>query len=260
MTFLYPLGLLGLLGIPVLILIYIIKSKYTEQTVSSTYLWHLSERFLKKRNPFSHLTGLISLILQILAVIAISLTIAHPILTMPGAAQDYCFVLDGTGSMQMQHGEDVTRFEAGKQEIAKIIEDSADGSTYTLIYIADKTTKVYEQTDSKEVANALLEELKYSFSDTTLADAQAIAQAKCAARCAARPFYCIVCSSRAFQDISSTSTVSSSSRRKPFYTADVKNVPRSAKEDCIDEKDHSNALRRNAAVYRLLYPANQRRG
>ena len=49
MTFLYPLGLLGLLGIPVLIIIYIIKSKYTEQTVSSTYLWKLSERFLKKR-------------------------------------------------------------------------------------------------------------------------------------------------------------------------------------------------------------------
>ena len=52
MTFLYPLGLLGLLGIPVLIVIYIIKSKYTEQTVSSTYLWKLSERFLKKRINF----------------------------------------------------------------------------------------------------------------------------------------------------------------------------------------------------------------
>ena len=177
MTFLYPLGLLGLLGIPVLIIIYIIKSKYTEQTVSSTYLWRLSERFMKKRNPFSHLTGLISLILQILAVIAISLTIAHPILTMPGAAQDYCFILDGTGSMQMQHGKDSTRFEAGKQEIATLIENSADGSTYTLIYVADKTTKVYEQTDSKEVARTMLDELKYSFSESTLADAQAIAQA-----------------------------------------------------------------------------------
>ncbi|MDE7076738.1 MAG: BatA domain-containing protein, partial [Clostridia bacterium] len=43
MTLLYPLGLLGLLAIPVLILIYIIKSKYTEQVISSTYLWTLSE-------------------------------------------------------------------------------------------------------------------------------------------------------------------------------------------------------------------------
>lgn len=43
MSFYFPLGLLGLLGIPVLILIYVIKSKYTEQTIASTYLWELSE-------------------------------------------------------------------------------------------------------------------------------------------------------------------------------------------------------------------------
>jgi len=49
MSLLYPLGLLGLLAIPVLIIIYIIKSKYTEQVIASTYLWELSEKFLKKR-------------------------------------------------------------------------------------------------------------------------------------------------------------------------------------------------------------------
>ena len=44
MRFLYPLGLLGLIGIPILIIIYLIKNKYTEQTVASTYLWELSEK------------------------------------------------------------------------------------------------------------------------------------------------------------------------------------------------------------------------
>ena len=102
MSFLYPLGLLGLLGIPVLIIIYIIKSKYTEQTVSSTYLWILSEKFLKRRNPLNRLTGIISLILQILAVTAISLAIAHPMITIPDSANDYFFILDGSGSMRMR--------------------------------------------------------------------------------------------------------------------------------------------------------------
>lgn len=177
MTFLYPLGLLGLIGIPVLIIIYIIKSKYTEQTVSSTYLWKLSERFLKKKNPLSRLTGLISLILQILAVLAISLTIAHPVLTVFGAAQDMCFVLDGTGSMQMQHEDGVTRFEAGKQEIRSLIEDATDGSIFTLYYVGDKTVTVFERTDNKEAAVSLLDSLEYSFSDASLADAHALAQA-----------------------------------------------------------------------------------
>ena len=47
MTFLYPLGLLGLIGVPLLILIYILRSKYNEQTVPSTYLWTLSEKFFR---------------------------------------------------------------------------------------------------------------------------------------------------------------------------------------------------------------------
>ena len=68
MTLLYPLGLLGLIGIPVLIIIYIIKNKYTEQVISSTYLWTLSERFLKRRNPINKIAGIISLILQILEI------------------------------------------------------------------------------------------------------------------------------------------------------------------------------------------------
>ena len=63
MRFLYPLGLLGLIAVPILIIIYIIKNKYVEQVVSSTYLWTLSEKFLKRRNPIRMITGIISLIL-----------------------------------------------------------------------------------------------------------------------------------------------------------------------------------------------------
>ena len=66
MTFLYPIGLLGLIGVPILIIVYLIKNRYTEQTIASTFLWRLSERFLKRRNPLSRLTGIISLILQLL--------------------------------------------------------------------------------------------------------------------------------------------------------------------------------------------------
>ena len=69
MSFLYPLGLLGLIGIPIVIIIYILRSKFTELTVTSTYIWTLSERFFKKKNPLSGLTGIISLILQILMIL-----------------------------------------------------------------------------------------------------------------------------------------------------------------------------------------------
>ncbi len=175
MSFLYPLGLLGLLGIPVLIVIYIIKSKHTEQTVSSTYLWTLSEKFLKRRNPLSRVTGLISLILQILIVTAISMAIAHPMITVKGAAREYCFILDGSGSMQMQY-EETTRFEEGKSRIAETIEDAVDGSIFSLIYMGDSTGVVFEKITDKEQALFLLDDLKPSQSAPVATEALGIAQ------------------------------------------------------------------------------------
>lgn len=151
MSFLYPLGLLGLIGIPILIAIYIIKSKFSEQTVASTYLWQLSERFLKRRRPVSPITGIISLLLQVLSVAVISLIVAHPIITVQGSANEYCFVLDASGSMSLtEDGE--SRFERGKREIQRLIDTSADGSVYTLVRAGEITAPVFERVSDKREA------------------------------------------------------------------------------------------------------------
>ena len=179
MSFLYPLGLLGLIGVPILILVYIIKSKYTEQTVASTYLWTLSERFLKRKRRPSPLAGLISLIIQILAVIVASLAIAHPSITVPNAANEYCFILDGSGSMNMTVGdakEPMTRFEAGKEAIRERIDRAVDGSIFTLIYAGDTTGVIFERVVDKEQAYILLDELEPSCNTLPLADAIGLAQ------------------------------------------------------------------------------------
>ena len=175
MTFLYPLGLLGLIGIPVLIVIYIIKSKYTEQTVSSTYLWTLSERFLKRRNPISRITGIISLILQLLCVLVISLIVAHPMITVPGAANEYCFILDASGSMNIEQNG-VTRYELGKDEIAEVIDGAVEGSRYTLVYVGDATTLVYESLEDKRQATKMLNDTQPSFAEGDYAKALQVAQ------------------------------------------------------------------------------------
>ncbi len=175
MRFLYPLGLLGLLAIPVIILIYILQSKYTEQTVSSTYLWTLSDKFLKKKKPLSGLTGWISLLLQILTVAVISLIIAHPIITIPGGANDYCFILDASASMNAEEGRD-TRFEKAKNEIEKVIRSAKSGSTYTLISVSSETVRIYDGVRDKDTAIDLLETT--SPTDTALAANDLLAEAQ----------------------------------------------------------------------------------
>lgn len=175
MTFLYPLGLLGLIGVPIIIVIYLIKSKYAEQTVSSTYLWELSERFMNKKKRRPPLVSLISLILQLLTVILVSLAIAHPIITVPGSAREYTFILDASGSMNISDGE-TTRFERGKVRIAELIGASADGSIYTLVQVGSVTTTAFEGIDNKELALELLENVKPGYDVYDKTDALGIAQ------------------------------------------------------------------------------------
>ena len=175
MSFSYPLGFLILIFIPVLIILYILKNKFTEQTVSSTYIWTLSERFLKRRRPISRIYGILSLILQCLLVAVIALAVAHPQINLPNQARDYCFIIDSSGSMLIKNGEK-TRYQLAKDEIEKIINDSELGSTYTLISCAEEPVVVYESISNKESAISGLQALSITNLDSKCLDALPLAQ------------------------------------------------------------------------------------
>lgn len=151
MTFLYPLGLLGLIGIPIIIIIYIIKNKHTEQTITTTHIWLVAERLMKKRRPISRIYGLISLLIQLIAVTAISLAISQPRFTIKQGANQYMFILDGSCSMNVE-SNGVSRFDRAKQYISNVIYESGNGSFYTLVYASDSNRVVYEDIRDKDKA------------------------------------------------------------------------------------------------------------
>ena len=78
MNWLVPLGFLGLLGLLALLLIYLIKPNFQKKSVSSTYVWKLSFRFQKKRNPITRVQDILLLICQILAIVALAFIMAQP--------------------------------------------------------------------------------------------------------------------------------------------------------------------------------------
>ena len=176
MRFLYPLGLIGLIGVPIIILIYILQSKYTEQVVNSTYIWTLSEKFLKRRNPLSGMAGIISLILQLLFVIALSLAISRPVISFPGAAYDYCFLLDATGSMTAEtDGESAV--ERARDEIKTVIRRSTGGSSFTVITVGAEPVTEFEAVRDKKTAIEQLEEIACTDTTASHADLLSVAQA-----------------------------------------------------------------------------------
>ncbi len=217
MSFLYPLGLLGLLAIPLLILIYILKNKHTEQVISSTYLWTQSERFLKRRNPISKLTGIVSLILQILTVVLISLALAHPVFTVRGGADDFVFILDASGSMYYeQSGE--TRFDLAKEEIEDLIKDSADGSAYTLITAGDSTGVLFENVEDKDYALSLLESAKGSATSPAFTDARALAQGYFTQRPASKIY---LVTDKSYETLQNVQLINVSSRQRNYGVSDL---------------------------------------
>ena len=104
MSFLAPLGLLGLLGTAVLILIYLIKPNYQQKLVSSTYIWKLSLKYKKKRLPVSRLRNILIFVCQFLILAALGLSLAQPVIQSLTASpkNEKIAIIDASASMRVE--------------------------------------------------------------------------------------------------------------------------------------------------------------
>ena len=115
MSFLNPAGLWGLLGIPVLILIYIIKPKFQEKLVTSTFIWKLSQKYKKKSLPWQ-ITNMLLFLVQLLAIGVISLILARPVVVTEDGAAEKIVILDASASMMVEN-DTGSRFEKANNRL-----------------------------------------------------------------------------------------------------------------------------------------------
>ena len=112
MSFITYLGLIGLLGIVVLLLIYILKPNYQKKSVSSTYVWKLSLKY-RKRGSVSKFRNILLIICQISIIVMCSVVLMQPFIR--GAAQanvpERIIIIDASASMLAANEGDETRFE-----------------------------------------------------------------------------------------------------------------------------------------------------
>src|SRR5918998_3653744 len=101
MPFLAPLGLLGLLAIPLIVALYVLRLRRDERTVSSTYLWQQLVRDIEANAPWQRLRRSLLLLLQLLLVVALAVIVARPFGERPaGLARDLVLVIDASASMR----------------------------------------------------------------------------------------------------------------------------------------------------------------
>ena len=95
-----PLALLGLLFVPAVVAMYLLKLRREETIVPSTLLWQRLVADLEANAPWQRLRRSLLLLLQLLLVIILVLLAARPFIERPaGLARDIVLVIDTSASM-----------------------------------------------------------------------------------------------------------------------------------------------------------------
>jgi Ca-activated chloride channel family protein len=140
-AFLSPLALLGLLFVPVVLAMYLLKLRRDEQLVPSTLLWQKLLTDVEANAPWQRLRRSLLLLLQLLLVALLAILAARPFLERPaGLAGDVVVVLDTSASMA---ATDIPpdRLAEAKARILERLRDLPANGTVSVI-AAGKTARV----------------------------------------------------------------------------------------------------------------------
>src|ERR1700693_814506 len=133
MPFLAPLALAGLLFVPVVVAMYLLKLRRDEAVVPSTLLWQKLVADVEANAPWQKLRRSLLLLLQLLLVLILAILAARPFVERPaGLAGDIVLVVDTSASME---ATDVSpnRLEAAKAAAIDALRDLPAGGRVSVI-------------------------------------------------------------------------------------------------------------------------------
>ena len=141
MPFATPLALLGLLFIPAVIAMYLLKLRRDEAVVPSTLLWSRLVADVEANAPWQKLRRSLLLLLQLLLVVILAMLAARPFLERPaGLARDIVLVVDTSASMG---ATDVVpdRLTLARQAAIDALRDLPTGGKVSVI-AADRSARI----------------------------------------------------------------------------------------------------------------------
>ena len=139
------IGLLGLLAAPIIILIYLIKSKYVPKTVSSTFIWRRSLKYVRRKVPINMIVSLL-LIVQLIVVGAATLSLMN-IHSKPHRSNASIIIVDASASMKALNAKyEKSRYDVALDKIREAAKD-IDGNSGMQIIIAAEEPKTITKTE-----------------------------------------------------------------------------------------------------------------
>lgn len=137
MAFLTPLAFLGaLLAIPI-ILLYMLRLRRREVTISSTFLWQQLLQDREANTPWQRLRRNLLLLLQLIILALLVFALARPFIIVPAVTTGQIAVLlDASASMNATDSAEGTRFAEAQQLALEIVDTMNPGDTMTVIHAA----------------------------------------------------------------------------------------------------------------------------
>jgi len=146
LTFLNPAGLLLLLGIPLLILLFLIKPKYRPVTVPGTIIWRMCRKLMQAHHLSESLIRYLILLLQLLTVAVCALIAAQPRLSIQRQNSEIIVILDTSVSMLQTDDSGVSRFDAAREAITAQLGQLGVNPHITLLTTDTETNLLIERT------------------------------------------------------------------------------------------------------------------
>ena len=177
MSFLSPLALLGLLFVPLVLAMYLLKLRRDRQVVPSTLLWQKLLTDVEANAPWQRLRKSLLLLLQLLLVLLLAILAARPFLERPaGLAGDVVVVIDTSASMA---AKDIPpdRLTEAKAKVLEKLRDLPANGTVSVIEAGRTARVVINGTTDLGRVRAAIEGITVSASTGDLGDALNLANA-----------------------------------------------------------------------------------
>lgn len=176
----------GLVAVPVLLVLYFLKLKRREHVVSCTLLWKRAVQDLQVNAPFQRLRRNILLLLQMLAIIAMLLALAGPLISrISGGGGRYVLLIDRSASMSATDVQP-TRLDEAKKQARAFVESVQDKSLFRfggdpnqiMVIAFDERSKLMCNftADKRQILSAI-DAISPGDGDSALSEAIVVAQA-----------------------------------------------------------------------------------
>jgi Ca-activated chloride channel family protein len=176
MPFSSPLALLGLLFVPAVVAMYLLRLRRTETLVPSTLLWQRLAADVEANAPWQRLRRSLLFLLQLLLVAVLALLAARPFIERPaGLARDIVLIVDTSASMS---ATDVApdRLAAARSAALEALKDLPAGGKVSVIEAGRTARIVATGTSDLGRVRQAIESIRPSASRGDLGDALALAQ------------------------------------------------------------------------------------